>query len=327
MPNIAIVWDVENVTPPSNNSLFVDALWDYAESLGRVVNARAYADWSEKSFAKLAFHLKKYHFTLVHVPTDRKGKNSVDIQMVTDTLELLRFYPDIDAYLLVTGDSDFRPLLLALRKAGKINHVVCDTKTASRELLSIADEFSDYRDVLSTSTEEDSVAPVKNEKLPKEFWFAALAEAVQTMTNEKRPTNLGNVKVQLRVLNPQFDEAGLGFRRWSDFVSAAAEAGYVEFKEDANQSTYLVPGKNAGSKEKGLLQKALKTLVDVLTELDGGKEPKWYNYSLVSNKIKDRGIDIKQLGFSQFKKFIQAADVRGLVSSKSEGIQNYVQRI
>jgi hypothetical protein len=327
MANIAIVWDLENVTPPSNNSLFVDALWDYAESLGRVVNARAYADWSEKSFAKLAFHLKKYHFTLVHVPTDRKGKNSVDIQMVTDTLELLRFYPDIDAYLLVTGDSDFRPLLLALRKAGKINHVVCDTKTASRELLSIADEFTDYREVLSTNTEEEPTGGVKDEKLPKEFWFAALAEAVQTMINEKRPTNLGNVKVQLRVLNPQFDEASLGFKRWSDFVSAAAEAGYVEFMEDAQQSSYLVPGKNNSAKEKGLLQRALKTLVEVLKDLDGGKEPKMHSYALVSNKIKDRGVDIKQLGFSQFKKFIQAADVRGLVASKTEGIQNYVQRI
>lgn len=323
MPNIAILWDVENVTPPSSNSLFVDALWDYAESLGRVVNARAYGDWSEKSFAKLAFHLKKYHFSLVHVPSDRKGKNSVDIQMVTDTLELLRFYPEIDTYLLVTGDSDFRPLLLALRKAGKVNHVVCDTKTASRELLSLADEFSDYRDVISANTEEDS-SP-KGPQLPKEFWFQALAEAVQTMITEKRPTNLGNVKVQLKVLNPQFDEASLGFKRWSDFVGAAVEAGWVEIKEDPNQSAYLVPGK-AAPREKGLLQKALKSLVDVLTELDGDKEKRWHEYSVVSNRLKDRGIDLKQLGFSQFKKFIQAADMRGLVVTRAEGIRNYVQR-
>lgn len=325
MPNVAIVWDVENVTPPSSNSLFVDALWDHAQSLGRVVNARAYADWSH--FDKLAFHLKKYHFTLVHVPSDRKGKNSVDIQMVADTLELLRFYPDIDKYLLVTGDSDFRPLLLALRKAGKVNLVVCDTKTASRELLSIADDFKDYRDVLSVDTGEDATPSPKQETLPKEFWFAALAEAVQTMINEKRPTNLGNVKVQLKVLNPQFDEAVLGFKRWSDFVSVAAEAGYVEVKEDPNQSTYLVPGKNSATKEKGLLQKALKALLEVLTELDGGTTRKWHNYAQVSNKLKDRGIDLKQLGFSQFKKFIQAADVRGLVTSKSEGLNNFVQRL
>ncbi len=323
MPNISILWDVENVTPPSSNSLFVDALWDYAESLGRVVTARAYGDWSGSAFSKLAIHLKKYHFSLIHVPSERKGKNSVDIQLVTDTMELLRFYGHIDTYLLVTGDSDFRPLLLTLRKAGKINQIICDTKTASRELLSIADEFTDYRDILAANTEEDTAS--KNTHLPKEFWFAALSEAVQTMIRDKRPTNLGNVKVQLKVLNPQFDEGSMGFSRWSDFVSAAVESGAVELMEDASQSTFLTPGQSS-PKEKGLLQKALRSLVEVLEELDAGKEPKMHEYSVVSNKLRDKGLDLKPLGFSQFKKFVQAADVRGLVATQSEGIRNYVQR-
>lgn len=323
MPNISIIWDMENVTPPSNNSLFIDSLWDYAESLGRVVTAKAYADWSAPNFTKLANQLKKYHFYLVHVPSERKKKNSVDIQLVSDTLEQLRLYEHIDTMVLVTGDSDFRPLLLTLRRAGKITHVVCDIKTASQELLAIADSFKDYRDILPNEEEEAEEENIQ-EKISPEYWFSALAETVGILAKEGKPANLGTVKIKMKMLNPNFDEQHLGYKRWGDFISGAVKHGVVRIIETEGNSELLLP-ETSGAKDKGVLQKALKTLVDTLVEMDGGKESQFHEYSLVSSRIRDRKIDLKTLGFSQFKKFIQAADLRGLVETRTEGVNNYVR--
>jgi uncharacterized LabA/DUF88 family protein len=329
MANISIIWDMENVTPPGNNSLFIDSLQEYAENLGRVVSAKAYADWSAPNFAKLAFQLKKYQFYLVHVPSERKKKNSVDIQLVSDTLENLRLYEHIDTYVLVTGDSDFRPLLLTLRRAGKMTHIVCDIKTASQELLSIADSFIDYRDILPSDEDEPvgpAAAPAK--AVPPEFWFSALTEAVGILAKEGKPVNVGNVKMRMKMLNPHFDEKHMGYKRWGDFISAAVRHGVIELTEkDGNPEILLPEAKdNKEPREKGgVLQKALKSLVEALKDLDGGSEPQFHEYSLISSRLRERKIDLKDLGYSQFKKFIQAADLRGLVETRTEGVNNYAK--
>jgi uncharacterized LabA/DUF88 family protein len=326
MANISIIWDMENVTPPGNNSLFIDSLQEYAENLGRVVSAKAYADWSAPSFAKLAVQLKKYQFYLVHVPSERKKKNSVDIQLVSDTLENLRLYEHIDTYVLVTGDSDFRPLLLTLRRAGKMTHIVCDIKTASQELLSIADSFIDYRDILPNDEDEVETAPTGQGVSP-EYWFSALAEAVGLLSKEGKPVNVGNVKMRMKVLNPNFDEKHMGYKRWGDFISAAVRHGVIRLIENDGNPEILLPETKDSRKteEKGVLQKALKALVEALKDLDGSREPQFHEYSVISSRLKERKIDLKSVGYSQFKKFIQAADLRGLVETRTEGVNNYAK--
>ena len=119
MENVAIFWDIENVTPKSNNTLFIEGMWEYSESIGRVVSSHAYADWSKPQFRKIGPVLSTLHFHMVHIPREKTKKNSADMQLVTDSLELLRYYQHIDTYILITGDSDFRPLLHTLRKLGK----------------------------------------------------------------------------------------------------------------------------------------------------------------------------------------------------------------
>jgi uncharacterized LabA/DUF88 family protein len=331
MSNICIIWDMENVTPPGNNSLFIDSLQEYAENLGRVVSAKAYADWSAPNFAKLAFQLKKYQFYLVHVPSERKKKNSVDIQLVSDTLENLRLYEHIDTYVLVTGDSDFRPLLLTLRRAGKMTHIVCDIKTASQELLSIADSFIDYRDILPADEDEEEAsgpAPAPTPKVGPEFWFSALAESVGILVKEGRPVNVGNVKMRMKMLNPNFDEKHMGYKRWGDFISAAVRHGVIQLIEkDGNPEILLAEAKdNREVKDKCCdLQKALKALVESLADLDAGRDPQFHEYSLISSRMRERKFDLKALGYSQFKKFLQAADLRGLVETRTEGVSNYAK--
>ena len=68
-----------------------------------------------------------------------------------------------------------------------------------------------------------------------------------------------------------------------------------------------------------------KALVEALKDLDGSREPQFHEYSVISSRLKERKIDLRSVGYSQFKKFIQAADLRGLVETRTEGVNNYAK--
>ncbi len=328
--NVAILWDLENVTPSSSNTLFLDGMSEYVESMGSVVCSYAYADWSKPGFRSLGPLLAARNFYMVHIPRARKTKNSADMQLVSDALDLLRYYDNIDTYVLITGDSDFRPLLLSLKKTGKKIHIICDIKTAAQDLLIIADSFIDYREVLTASDdseeeeEDDKSNGEQSTKYSKDYWFERLAESASLLQNENKTCNMGTVKIKLRMLNRDFNEKNLGYRRWSAFVTGAVKAGYVQMEEHDKQ-TNIIPGKMY-KKDVGSLQNALKVLIDELKELDQGKNAKFHQYSILSSKLLNKGINTKNLGFTKFKKFISSAEARGLVETKVENLENYVKR-
>ncbi len=327
--NVAIFWDIENVTPPSSNTLFTEGLWDYAESMGRIISSYAYADWSKPGFRRLAPSLSALHFYMVHVPRERKTKNSADMQLVSDALDLLRFYDHIDTYILITGDSDFRPLLTTLRRAGKMVHIICDIKTAAQDLLAIADSFIDFREVLpggDDDSDEDESSGGRISKTDRTYWYEVLAETAAILEKERKSTNISSVKIKLKMLNQNFNEKSLGFKRWSDFVTSAVKAGYVVM-EEKNDQTYIHPG-GKGSSEGGSLQSALRSLLDILKEFDGkASKPEYHRFSVVNSRLKEKKIDTKKLGFSKFKDFVQSAEARGLIESKAENTFHYMRRI
>lgn len=331
--NISIVWDLENVTP-SANSLFIEGLNEYAESLGRVVSARAYCDWSSPYFKKLGPLLSRFHYYLVQVPRGRgKQKNSADIHLVADTLELLRLYNHISTFLLVTGDSDFRPLVTTLRRAGKRIHIICDMKTASQELLALADSFRDYRDLVPLEDEEQSDEDDTDEEAgstehisPRDYWFTCLAEAASMMLQNKKSPNMGALKIKMKILNPHFEEKALRFKRWSDFVNAASKAEYVKVEEE-NGQTRVIPGK-AYQEGNNPLSQALGALLDVLRELDRGKSnPQFHHFGQVKSELIEKKVNTQLPGLSKFSRFIQVAEARNLVETKSQDMNRYIKRL
>ncbi|MBI9098718.1 MAG: NYN domain-containing protein [Spirochaetaceae bacterium] len=330
--NVAILWDLENVTPTSSNTLFLDGMSEYVEGIGSIVCSYAYADWSKPGFRSLGPLLAARNFYMVHIPRARKTKNSADMQLVSDALDLLRYYDNIDTYVLITGDSDFRPLLLSLKKTGKKIHIICDIKTAAQDLLIIADSFIDYREVLTASDDSDDSdedeldeKPADNKpNHPKEYWFERLAESASLLQSEEKTCNMGTVKIKLKMLNRDFNENTLGYKRWSAFVTAAVKAGYVRM-EELDKQTNILPGQSY-RKDVGSLQSALRILIEELKELDNGKNADFHQYSILNSKLLDKGINTKNLGFTKFKKFISSAEARGLVETKVENLENFVKR-
>lgn len=328
--NVAIFWDVENVKPSSSKNLFIQGLWDYSEGLGRVVGSYAYADWSQSGYKSLGPALAALHFNMVHVPFRgrRRDKNSADMHLTNDCLDLLRFQDHIDTYVLLTGDSDFRPLVMNLRKAGKTTHIVCDIKNASNDLLRLADNFTDFRDMYASEDDENSDDDTGRRdgttSYSREYWFERLAETASILRKEKKGTDPGNVKITMKKLNQGFDEKALGYKRWGDFIAGASRAGYVALESD-DQHSEILPGRQF-KQETGSLQIALKTLVQTLGEMDGDAKPQFHRYGVVSSRLKDKGVATKSLGFSQFKKFISSAEARGLVETRVEKLTSFVKR-
>ncbi len=336
---MALLWDLENVNPGSD-SLFLEGLIEHAESKGRVVTARAYGNWTNTVFSKLAPSLTRQYFYLVHIPKGRK--NSSDMVLVSDTLEILRIHDHIDTFILVTGDSDFRFLVLALRRAGKMVHIVCNTQNASEDLLALADSYVDYRELMPGGNDEeaaDKTPPAAEDRAAQaksgtpapvspmtiEDWFQVLAEAADLMLKKKINPGLGSVKIRMKMLNPNFNEKKLNFSHWSDFVSAAVKAGFVTISGKGAESVISPVSKVL--KREGPQQRAFRVLLDVLTELDKGNQANYHSFRNVNSKLIERKVYFNGLGFNQFKGFMQAAEARDLVHSKVEGLKHSVRRV
>lgn len=335
MENVAVFWDIENVTPKSNNTLFIEGMWEYSESIGRVVSSHAYADWSKTQFRKIGPVLSALHFHMVHIPREKTKKNSADMQLVTDCLEILRYYDHIETFVLITGDSDFRPLLHTLRKAGKKVHIICDITTASQDLLYLADFFVDYRDIIHYSENEhdelgsmftfdESIEGTK-ENLEytgidsREFWYPALGEAADLLETGNKTCNMSTLKIKMKMLNPDFDEKKLGFKRWSSCVHLAAKAGYITLDEKDNQ-TIIHPVTD--KYRSGELQQAFYHLVEILKGL---KEDEYETFAVASSKMGKSRFKLEELGYKKFKKFVLGAEIRGLVETKIDNNTQYLR--
>jgi uncharacterized protein (TIGR00288 family) len=332
--SIAILWDIENVTPRSD-SLFVNGLIEYASELGKVSVATAYGDWARGSIRKTSEALAENSFEMVHVPYNKKQKNSADMALSTHAVELIYQYPHIKKLILVTGDADFRPLLQSLRKHGIETIIICDSQSASEDLLLLADEYKDFRDLIPDSEDEDDQdnddddnnSQVQKHAISLPEALILLKEAINIMNRRKKLTTLGAVKVRMKLLNDTFDENRLGFRSWKKFILFAEKQNAIELEHTENDQIIRLP--EADSKE---LSKNLARLPQIMYNMlkairDCGEKTgkPLVPFSSVNNRMLEEGSDIKKSGYSQMKKLVKDAEKRGLVRAENQGKFWYVE--
>jgi uncharacterized LabA/DUF88 family protein len=328
--SIAILWDIENVTPRSD-SLFVNGLIEYANEKGRVSVATAYGDWARPSIRKTSEVLAENSFEMVHVPFNKKQKNSADMALITHAIELIHQYPHIKKIILVTGDADFRPLLQSLRKHGLETFIICDSQSASEDLLMLADDYKDFRDLIpDIEDEEDTIENHENSvkrdvSLPEALDL--LKEAIDVMNRRKKVTTLGAVKVRMKLLNDTFNENKLGFRTWKKFILYAEKEGAIEL--DHTEKDQIVRLPEAGQKEKGrqlvtlpnIMYAMLKAIRDCSVKSGKPQVP----FSSVNNRMLEQNYDIKESKYVQMKRLVKDAEKRGLVRSSNTGKYWFVE--
>lgn len=319
----AILWDIENVTPPSG-SLYIQAIIDKISEAGSVSYAMAFGDWNKGSISKIASELASNSFELIHIPASRK--DSSDMSMVAHGVELIFQYPHIERYVLITGDADFRPLLLSLRKYGKQTLIICDVKSnASEDLLKMADEYLDYREIIAEDdvssedtsdeeTKEDSKTKeiVLDRKMSKQQAFELLEEAVSIMITEKagKPVPIGAVKIRIKLLNAAFDERKLGFRTWKSFVSKAVQETHVRYAGIDEQNITL----DDIALARKHIPEVFSVLLKILPEAKENTDTGWVRFEEVSKKI-----NYRKFGYNQFKKLALDAEKRGFVAIQNTG--------
>jgi len=204
---------------------------------GHVIVKRAYADWQKLREYERAFH--EAAIELIDMPGSRMtGKNSADIKMVVDAMELCYTKLHIDAFALVSGDSDFSPLVSKLRENGKQTIGVGVKKSTSHLLVDNCDEFVYYDDLV-----EKPKAPrrrLSRMEQKKREAFAQLLDAIEALQRESKDLHSSLVKETMRRKQPQFNEEYHGYSSFNRLLEDAKKQGLIDLAKDPRSGTYVV---------------------------------------------------------------------------------------
>lgn len=231
---------------------------------GRIVYKRAYCDWS--GYRKEVRDLHTHGIELIDIPQTRaSGKNSADIRMVVDAIDLSYAKEHIDTFALVTGDSDFSPLASKLKENDR-RVLGCGVRKSTSDLLiNSCDEFIFYDDLVQKQEERRERRPRRSRakaKAPetKSATTAAVTEAteapegteqqeealdrllhiVASLEEDYDPLWSSLVKQTMRRVDPGFNETRYGYRNFNDLISAAQEAGFIELELDETRGNHKV---------------------------------------------------------------------------------------
>ncbi len=208
---------------------------------GRIVAKRAYCDWTRYRQFMQEFH--RLGFEMIDIPqTKVSGKNSADIRMVVDALDLCYAKSHIDAFALLTGDSDFSPLVSKLKENDK-RVIGCGVRNSTSDLLAgNCDEFIFYDDLVKVSQRPRTRAKkAKNEE--QQEALDRVAETVESLAAEYDPLWGSLVKQTVRRVYPGFNETAYGYRSFSELLEDAARQGLLELEFDKERGNYVVRAK------------------------------------------------------------------------------------
>ncbi len=204
---------------------------------GKIMAKRAYADWTRYAEYKRPFH--EAAIELIDVPQTRySGKNSADIRMVVDAMDLCHAKEHIDTFALVSGDSDFSPLVSKLRENDR--YVIgLGVKSSSSELLvSNCDEFIFYEDLIREAKKTHLLRGLPEKKAEA---FAQLVEAIQALQRENKEVLWGSMVKQTMIRkNPAFNESYYGYSTFSKLLEDAAKHKIVALERDQKSGTYII---------------------------------------------------------------------------------------
>jgi uncharacterized protein (TIGR00288 family) len=224
---------------------------------GNIVVRKAYCDWERYKEFKEAMH--EAAFELIEIPHVRQsGKNSADIRMVVDALDLCYTKSHVDTFAIVSGDSDFSPLVSKLRENNK--HVIgVGVKNSSSDLLiANCDEFIYYDDLVRKKKKakkparkaapreiKTPVAEAKKEEAESLTQEALdlVMETLEALAEERGSEDKiwgSMVKQTLKRRRPGFNESYYGFRSFKRLLDEAASRGLMELESDEKSGGYII---------------------------------------------------------------------------------------
>jgi uncharacterized protein (TIGR00288 family) len=231
---------------------------------GSIVVKKAYCDWDRYKAFKSVMH--EASFELIEIPHVRiSGKNSADIRMVVDALDLCYTKPHVDTFVIISGDSDFSPLVSKLRENNKTVIGVGVKNSTSDLLVTNCDEFIFYDDLVrekkKAAARRTAKAPAKRKAKEKAGEPAAaetpapkseddrreeaidlIVSTTEALAQERGADKIWGsmVKQALKRRKPGFNESFYGYRSFNAMLEAAAQAGHLSLERDEKSGGYVV---------------------------------------------------------------------------------------
>jgi uncharacterized protein (TIGR00288 family) len=245
--NLCVLIDFENIAAGvdrENLGRFnIKLVMDRLKEKGRVLMARAYGDWGR--FAKYKQSMLEQGVCMAELTSYRgQDKNRADIALVVDAMELLFMREHIHTFVLLSGDSDFTPLVMKLREMDKKIIGMGTRKSTSRLLSEACDEFIFYDNLLKRApkeVEEDTDNSPTAKTLSKQ---EAIALLVSTLEGRERSSaslvKSGSVKQFMLRKAPTFDEGDYGFSGFTQFLEYAQTKGLIHLIENEKGGGYHV---------------------------------------------------------------------------------------
>jgi uncharacterized protein (TIGR00288 family) len=267
--NLALFCDFENVALGVREARY--AAFDVKKVLerlllkGSIVVKKAYCDWDRYKDFKKAMH--EAAFELIEIPHVRmSGKNSADIRMVVDALDLCYTKSHVDTFVIISGDSDFSPLVSKLRENDKIVIGVGVKNSSSDLLIANCDEFIFYDDLVrekerqqqrkparrkpsaaASAAPESASAPAADGDKKQEALDLVL-ETVEALMKERGAEEKiwgSMVKQALKRRKPGFNESYYGFRSFSKLLDEAESRKLLELEHDEKSGGVIIKSSNA----------------------------------------------------------------------------------
>jgi uncharacterized protein (TIGR00288 family) len=248
--SLAVFIDLENLAIGFQNQrkikFDIQKVLERLVEKGKLIVKKAYADWSRYPLYTAPFH--EAAIELIEIPKrSQTGKNSADIRLVVDAIDLAWSKAHVDTFVIVSGDSDFSPLVSKLKENGK--HVIgLGMKGSTSDLLrDNCDEFIYYEDLERQEQNEQQLATDLNAYLPPNLperqreVFSLLIEACHALRRENHEVLYASmIKDTMKRKKPSFDESYYGYRSFTHLLEEADNLALCDIERNPKSGTYQV---------------------------------------------------------------------------------------
>ena len=263
--SMALLCDFENIALGVRDAKYarfdIDRVLERLLLKGSIVVKKAYCDWERYREFKGPMH--EASFEMIEIPHVRmSGKNSADIRMVVDALDLCYTKEHVDTFVIISGDSDFSPLVSKLRENNKFVIGVGVKSSTSDLLIANCDEFIYYDDLVrqeerkkqqrtrrkpakqaTEAAKEQQPKAEKSEEDRKQEAFDLLLDTIDALAEERDQDEKiwgSMVKQALKRRNPGFNESYYGFRTFSDLLEEAQNRKLLSLEPDQKSGGYVI---------------------------------------------------------------------------------------
>jgi uncharacterized protein (TIGR00288 family) len=249
---MAVFLDLENIALGAHEAGFppfdIRKLFERLLLKGQIVVKKAYCDFERYKAFKRGLH--EAAFELIEIPHVRQsGKNSADIRMVVDALDLCYTKSHVDTFVIISGDSDFSPLVSKLRENAKTVIGVGVKQSTSDLFITNCDEFIYYDDLVRSNprrkrqVREEKPAGTRNQGPPIEDALDLLTdtwEALRGEEGEDNPVHGSRVKQTMKRQQPGFNERAYGLGSFSDLLREAQKRHLLKLETDKSAGGYFL---------------------------------------------------------------------------------------